>query len=63
MYVDPGFNAKAAGEKLVKHSKGRHPRRPSAFSRDKYLKEQDHGSVKDRPIPGRRRKVPEELAT
>jgi hypothetical protein len=62
LYAESGYNAKAAGEKLVSSTNGKVPKRPGEFCRAQYIKEQKHGSVKDRPIRGRPRKVPSALA-
>jgi hypothetical protein len=61
LYEENNFSAAAAGAKLGKDTNGRAPERPDQFCQRQFKKLQQHGSVGNRPIPGRPPKVPQKL--
>lgn len=61
LYEAFSFSAAAAGARLGTDIDGRAPGRAGQFCQRMYLKSQQHGSLANRPIPGRRCKVPKRL--
>lgn len=61
-YRQSGMNAKVAGEKLVAFLENEAPACPGKFCRSCHEKWMLYGYLKDRPRPGRPRKVPEQLS-